>query len=153
MWTSIFLGAAISGIVGFVLSVPAILLESSRRVKNLPVLIDVKFLWKVKLTEGEVFVVSLLFHLIISTLVGGCYVWFAEHGWLFITHNAYSLLSVILFTIGTWLVTGFLLYPLIGMGFFGRREGKHLWIEMLLTHLLIGLGFWIGVAAYRPFFF
>lgn len=152
--TEIFLGAAISGIMGFLLVLPAIILETRRRRgDNLPMMLDVRFLWNWKLNDREIFAVSLLLHLIVATLVGGFYVLFANNGWLFITHTPFAFHSVMIFTIGTWLVTGLLVYPLLGMGWFAHREGKHMWFEMLITHLLIGFGFWIGLQYYHPFFF
>ena len=149
----IFLGAAVSGIIGFILALPAIIIETSRRAKDMPLILDVRFLWNFKLTNGEVFGISLLLHLIVATLVGGFYTWFAGNGWLFITHAPFALHSVIIFTIGTWLVTGFILYPLLGMGFFAHRQGKQMWFEMLVTHLLIGFGFWLAISYYQPIFF
>ncbi len=151
--TEIALGAAISGIIGFLLALPSIVLEPSRRLKQLPMLLNVRILWNWKLNDREVFSVSLLFHLIISTLVGGFYVWFANNGWLVITHAPFTFRSVVIFTVATWIVTGLLVYPLLGMGWFAKREGKHMWFETLVTHLLIGVGFWLGVQYYHPFFF
>lgn len=151
--TEIFLGSAISGIIGFLIALPSIILEPRRRNKDMPMLLEIKFLWSWKLNDREVFAVSLLFHLIISTLVGGLYVLFANNDWLFIAHAPFTFYSVMIFTVATWIVTGLLIYPLLGMGFFAHREGRHMWFEMLITHLLIGAGFWLGLQYYHPFFF
>lgn len=149
----ILLGAAIGAMTGFLLSLPAIILESMRRVKNLPVLIDVNQMWGRKFTPGEVFVISLLLHLIIATLAGLIYVIFARNGWLFITNAPYELHSVLIYSLFAWAVAGLIIYPALGMGWFARREGEHVWFEMLVTHLLLGLFFWLGVSYYQPFFF
>lgn len=149
----IFLGAAIGALIGFVIAIPAIMLESMRRVRDLPILIDVKFLFGRKLTDGEVFVVSLLLHLVISTLAGGIYALFAESGWLFITNDPYALPSLLIFFAFAWIVVGSLIFPLLGLGFFGRREGKHVWLEMLIMHELLAFGYWLAVSYYQPIFF
>lgn len=149
----IFLGAAISGIVGFILALPAIIFEARPGNKDMPVIVDVKLILGRTLKPREVFVISLLLHLVIATLVGGFYVLFANNGWLFITHAHFAWYSVMIFAVATWIVAGIIIYPLLGMGFFAHRQGKHLWFEMLVTHLLIGIGFWLGVSYYHPFFF
>lgn len=149
----IFLGAAIGGMVGFVLALPAIISESMRRVKNLPVLVDIKEILGRKLTHEELFVTSLLLHLVISTLAGGIYVLFAEQGWLFITHASYALHSILIFSLFAWAVTGGMIFPALKLGFFGRREGPHVWFELLVLHQLIGFGLWVGFSFYAPFFF
>lgn len=149
----VLLGAAISGIVGFVIALPAIVREARSKQEDLPILVDVKLIWNYVLKPREVFVISLLLHLLVATLVGGFYVWFAGNGWLFITHAPFALHSVMIFTVATWIVAGLILYPLLGMGFFAHRQGRHMWFEMLVTHFLIGLGFWLGVQYYQPMFF
>lgn len=149
----IFLGAAIGGIVGFVLAIPAIVMESMRRVKNLPFLIDIKEIFGRKLSHEELFAVSLLLHLVIATLLGGVYTLFAEQGWLFITHAPYALYSILIFSALAWVVTGGLIFPALHLGFFGRHEGPHAWFELLILQLLIGLGLWLGFSYYQPFFF
>ncbi len=153
MMENLLLGSAIGAIAGVVLAIPGVILESARRTKNLPLIIDVKEVWGKKLTDNEVFLVSLLIHLIFSTLAGTIYVLFAESGWLFITNAPYALHSIEIFAVFAWAVTGALLYPLLGFGFFGRREGHHIWFEMLVTQLLLGLLFWLAIRYYQPFFF
>ncbi|MEK7665807.1 MAG: hypothetical protein AAB337_02935 [Patescibacteria group bacterium] len=149
----IFLGAAIGGLVGFLLAVPAMVAESSRRVKNLPVLIDIKEIFGKKLTHEELFAISLLFHLVIATLVGGIYTLFAEQGWLFFTNAPYALHSILIFSVFAWVFNGALICPAMRLGFFGRHEGPHIWFELIVLHQLIGLGLWIGFSYYQSFFF
>ena len=149
----IFLGAAIGGVVGFVLALPAIIFESMRRQKNLPVLVDVKEIFGKRLTHEELFVVSLFLHLILATLAGGIYTMFAEQGWLFITNAPYALHSILIFTVFAWVVTGGLIFPALHLGFFGRHEGKHVWFELLILQMLTAVGLWLGFSYYQPFFF
>lgn len=148
----LWLGAAIGGITGFLLAVPAIIMETMRRVNNLPLILDVKTVWGKKLTDAEIFVISLLLHLLVATGLGALYVYAAQHHWLF-TNKPYQLGSVMLFAVVGWAVSGAIIYPVIGVGFFGRHEGKQIWFEMLITHLLLGFLFWLAVSYYRPFFF
>lgn len=150
---TVLLGAAIGGIVGFILALPAILAESMRRQKNLPILVDVKEIFGKTLRHEELFVVSLLLHLVLATLAGGIYTLFAERGWLFITGAPYALHSILIFSVFAWLITGGLIFPALHLGFFGRHEGKHTWFELFVAQLLIAFGLWIGFSYYQPFFF
>ncbi len=136
----IILGCAIGGIVGFLLALPAIVSESMRRVKNLPLLIDVKEIFGKKLTHEELFAVSLLLHLILSTLMGGIYTLFAPR-------------SLLIFSLFAWVAIGALIFPALHLGFFGRHEGPHVWFELLVLQLLTAFGLWIGFSYYQPFFF
>lgn len=154
MTNEVILGAAIGGLVGFVLALPAIIVEFTRRVKNLPLLVDIKTIFGRRLRPEEVFAVSLLLHLVLATLVGGIYVIFAEQGWLFITHNPYALTSLLIFSVLAWCLIGLIIFPIFGLGLFGRRLGqKNVWAEMMLTYLLIAVGLWFGFSWFQPFFF
>ena len=98
----IFLGAALGTMIGLLLAFPAIILETSRRVKNLPLLIDV-YIWRgKKLTDSEVFAVGLLLHLITAGLYGFLYVFLAERDLFLFPHNPYSLVSMIAFALVLW---------------------------------------------------
>lgn len=149
-----FLGTAIGGLVAFVCSVPAIAVELRlrRNAANAPI-VGVKTLWGRKLEKHEVFLVALLLHVVIGSLFGLAYVLFVKRGWLVFTNDPYSLLSLVIFAVGSWIVAGVLLFPALGLGLFGRREGSHVWMEMLVSHLIIGAGMWGAVQYYQPFFF
>src|SRR3989339_276223 len=134
----ILLGTALGVLIGFVLAVPSIILETSRRVKNLPLLIDVPLWGDRTLSEREVFSAGLLLHFVITALYGGLYVVFAEQGWLFVTNAPYTIQSLLVFAFLSWLVLNAILLPLIGLGFFGREHGKTIWFETLLSLLLEG---------------
>ncbi len=150
---TIILGMALGGLVAFVLAIPAIILEASRRLKNTPLLIDVH-LWRgKKLSDGEAFSFGLLLHLIIGTLYGLCYTIFAGQGWLFITNAPYTLQSMLIFAVCSWLVLGAILLPLIGLGFFGRKEGQMVWLETLTSLIFEGAILWLLIQYYQPFYF
>jgi hypothetical protein len=148
----IFLSAALSVLVGFILILPAFFFSGGERA-DLPVLVDVRVLGGRPLSRREVFLTSLLLHLLISALAGGIYALLAEEGVLFFTQDPYTLYSILVYSCLAWVVAGSCVYPALGMGWFARREGRRVWLEMLVTHLLLGAGFAWAVSWYRPFFF
>lgn len=152
---NILLGAALSGLVGFVLAIPAIVAEwtEKRGQHSLPVLVDVKKNWWPGLTHRELFFVGLFVHVVLSTLFGLIYVVFVEQGWLFITNDPYSILSLVIYAVGAWLVTGFLIFPVIGFGFFGRKEEGSVWAEILATYFVLGIILWLLVQWFQPAYF
>lgn len=148
-----FLAAALGVLIAFVIAIPAILLEIDHRVKNAPLLIDVRIWRGLKLSRQEAFAFGLLLHLVIGGLYGLCYAIFARQGWLVLTNAPYTLQSMLIFAVGSWLVLGNLLLPLIGLGWFGRREGNTVWAETLMSLLLEGVVLWEVIKWYQPFFF
>ena len=148
------LGTAIGGLVAFAFSVPAIAFEtiSRFRVPN-ALYFDVKTMWGKKLEKHEVFLVALLIHLVIGALFGLAYVTFVKNGWLVFTHSPYSIVSLLIFAVGSWVVAGTTVFPAIGLGLFGRKEGKHVWMEMLVSHVILGAGMWLAVKWFQPVWF
>lgn len=150
------LGGSLGGLVAFVLAVPAILLEIEEkgRVKEVPLLIDVKTIFGLKIRhKHEVFFIGLLLHLIVGFLFGFIYVLFVEKGWLFVTHAPYTLLSLFVYALISWIVAGLVVYPLLGFGWFGLKEGRHVWLETIASHLILGLSLWVLVQYFQPQFF
>lgn len=151
----IFLGGAIGGLMAFVLSLPAVAFElfEHGRVRNVPLLVDVKTLGGKKLSPLGVFFAGLLLHLVIGFLFGAIYPIFVQKGWLVITHAPYTFLSLLVYAIGAWIIVGALIFPVLQFGWFGRRQGKRVWLEMLVSMLLIGMGMWLCVRYYQPMYF
>ena len=149
------LGGALGGLVAFVFSIPAIVLELTERgrVKNLPLVIDIKTIFGQRLHKDEVFWVAILFYVVIGFLFGVVYILFVLQDWLFVTNDPYSFLSLIVYALLSWVVAGVILYPVLGMGFFGRKEGRMVWLEMFVSHLILGSSLWLLVQYYQPFFF
>jgi len=149
------LGTAIGCLTALVFAVPAIALEAVERwkVPNVPLLVDVKSVWGRKLDKHEAFLVALLLHLVIGSLFGLIYVLFVKKGWLFVTHSPYTFLSLLVFAVLSWVVSGLVVFPALQMGLFGRRAGKRVWMEMLASHLVIVLGMWLAVQYYQPVWF
>lgn len=149
------LGAALGGLVAFGYSIPAIALELIERGKVLmvPPVITVKTIFGHPLKKQEIFWVGLLLHLVIGMLFGAVYVLFVEEGWLFVTHRPYTFLSFIVYGFLSWIFAGLVLYPLLQMGFFGRREGSFIWLETLVSHMLLGATMAGLVYWFQPFYF
>ena len=141
--------------MAFAFSLPAILAElvERGRVGNLPLIVDIKTIFGRKLHKDEVFWVAILFHTIIGALFGLIYVLFVKQHWLVFTNDPYSILSLVIYAGCSWIVAGVVVYPALGLGWFGRKEGKRVWMEMLATHFVLGLGLWLLVQYYQPFFF
>ena len=149
----ILLGTALGVLIGFLLAMPAVILETSRRVKNLPLLVDVKLWGEHKMREGEIFAAALLFHFVVAALYGGLYVVFVQQGWLFITNAPYTIQSMLVFAFCCWLILNAIILPLIGLGFFGKGHGKTIWFETLISLLLEGAILWMIIQYYQPVFF
>jgi hypothetical protein len=149
------LGAAVGCLAALAFAVPAVVLEITERwrVANAPLVVDFKSLWGRPLDRHESFLVALLVHLVIGSLFGLVYVLFVRKGWLFVTHSPYSFLSLAVYAVGSWAVSGLLVFPALGMGLFGRRAGNRVWIELLASHFVIGVGVWLAVRYYQPVWF
>ncbi len=151
----LFLGGAIGGLVAFVFAIPAIVLEEVEHghVRNLPLLVDIKSFAGMKLSPLGTFLSGLLLHVVIGFLFGFIYPIFVVKGWLVFTHAPYTFLSLLIYAVGAWIVVGTIVFPALQLGFFGRRQGKRVWMEILASMLLIGVGMWLVVKYYQPFYF
>ncbi|MFH1632076.1 MAG: hypothetical protein ABIA47_03645 [bacterium] len=149
----IFIGTALGVLIAFLLSVPAIILDTARRVQNLPLLIDVHAWRGRKLTPGEIFALGLLLQLIIGGLYGLFYTLFASRDWLFITNAPYTIHSMLIFAVCSWVALGVVGLPIIGLGLFGCKEGNTVWAETLVSLLFVGGILWMFIQFYQPFYF
>lgn len=155
IWSDIVLGGALGGLLGALMAAPAVLLEWRAHApeENLPLLVDIQPSWGKSLTHRELFLIALFVHLILAALFGAIYPIFVEQGWLFVTHAPYTIASLLVYAVGAWIVVGAIIFPTIRFGWFGRREGGTVWAEILATQLLLGLGIWLFVQWFRPWFF
>jgi len=149
------LGGALGAIVAFVFSVPAIVLEYTMdgKAKETPLVIDVKTIFGHKLKQTEVFLVGLLIYIVVGFLFGFIYIVFVEQGWLFATQSPYTFQSLFVYAILSWVVVNTIIYPLLGMGVFAKKEGSKVWLETLVSHLILGCAIWLLVQYYQPFYF
>lgn len=152
---SLLLAGSISTILAMIIALPAVILEirSRGKVDELPVLVDVKTILGVKLKGMEVFWMGLLIHLVIGFLFGALYSWLMQTIDVRPWTQAYSALSLLIYTGLLWLVIGGGVFPLLKMGLFGRREGKWVWLELLIGMLLMALGFWLIIQWFWPAWF
>lgn len=149
------LGASLGGLIAFVVALPAIFIElADRKHKiNLPLLVDVKEIWGHKITQPVLFWLALLNHLIMGVVFGLLYPVFVIKEWLYITGEPYTMLSILVYALHFWVVVMLVVFPVLGFGWFGKREGRLVWLEVLLTLLIIGVIMQLLIDWYRPFFF
>ena len=149
------LGGSLGGLIAFVFSVPAMVFEYLEKESDVapPLVVQVKTIFGFTLKKSEVFLTGLLFHICTGFLFGLVYILFVEQDWLFVTHRPFSFVSFIVYAFLSWLATGLVIYPALRMGIFGLKEGKHVWIETLVTHLLLGLCMWLLVKYFQPIYF
>lgn len=133
----------LSAVVGVIIAIPSVISEFTRRGKNLPILMDVRACWGKTCSAEEVFVFSLFTHLILAIAFGGLYMFLALVGWQF---HDFELLSILEYALYFWFFVGVIILPAVRLGFFGRREGRVVWLELLISYALQGFGFW---AAFR----
>ena len=149
------LGISLGGLISFAYSIPAIVLELIERGRSVmtPPVITVKTIFGLQIKKREAFWVGLLLHLIIGMLFGIVYVLFVERGWLFVTGRPYTFLSFTVYGFLSWIFVGFILYPILQMGSFGKREGNYIWLETLVSHMLIAVTMAAIVHWFQPFYF
>ena len=126
-------------VIALVLATPAVVAETSRHARELPLLMDVKTFWGAKLTPHQGVVWSVATHLMTSALFGASIPFLVSLG---IITPLYLLGEIMLFSLAFYLITSLAVFPLVGFGFFGHKEGSFVWLELLLTNLLYGFLFW-----------
>lgn len=150
---SVLLGAVLGALASFVLAVPAILLEASRRLSNAPLLLDVHIWRGRKISDGEAFALGLLIHIGIGFVYGLTYAIFARFNLPIGSFGPYSLISMTVFAVALWMVLMMVVCPLVGFGFLGRKEGKTVWLEILMSLLAEAALLWLLTTFYWPSYF
>lgn len=135
---------------GIITAIPGFFSElGNKGPKNIPLLVDVKTFWGHRLTRGEVFWFGLFIHLLMAALFGALYELIAVKSLV----KPYELDNLLLYSSLFYLFVGGVIFPLVGAGLFGRKEGKTVWYELLIVHHLFGLFVWLQVflfPALRP---
>lgn len=151
----IILGASIGGLAAFAVSAPAIAFEIIRRgkVKDLPLVVDVKNIFSFHLSRLATFAVGVFLHILMGVVFGGIYPIIADHDWFAFVGPAYNLGTLSVYTVLVWLLFCVVLFPIFGFGWFGKREGKMVWLEVLVSLFLIALIFCLAVPFFQPSFF
>lgn len=80
---------------------------------------------------------GILFWLIVSVGLAVNYWWLVERGYL----TYYDFGSALLYGWGLWLLTVMIVFPLVKLGFAGRRLGPWVWLESLSGWLLFSVIF------------
>jgi hypothetical protein len=73
--------------------------------------------------------------------------------WWNFVGQPYEIFSLVIYSLVVWLVFSLIIFPLFGLGFFGRREGKMVWLEALVSFLLIAILFNLVAPWFKPVFF
>lgn len=151
------LAGALDGLIAFVLAIPAIILEIAERgkVDLLPyvAISERRGSFAKSLSRYEVFLVALIIHVVIGFAFGFVYVGFVRHGWLLLAGTPFSFLSLIVYAVLAFIAAGLILFPALGLGLFGRKESKYVWMELLVSMLINGIGLWLIVQWFWPWFF
>lgn len=153
--SDIILGASLGGLAALIVSVPAIAIEIIKhgKVANLPLVIDVKSLFEWRLSQLASFALGVLLHILMGMFFGAFYPFFADNGWLNFIDHSYSPFSLLFYSLIVWLVFVLILFPLVGLGWFGQKEGKMVWLEVLVALFLIAVLFELAVPWFQPVYF
>ena len=136
--SAIFLSLA----AGVITAIPGALSEFQKKAPhNIPLLVDVKTFWGQRLTRGEVFWFGLFVHLLMAALFGALYELIVVKSSI----HPFGLLSLIVYASFFYLLVGGAIFPVVGAGLFGRREGKTVWYELLIVHHLWAIIVWLAV--------
>ncbi len=139
--TAIFL----SLVAGVVTAIPGALSEFQKRSpRNIPLLIDVKSFWGKRLTRGEIFWFGLFVHLLMAALFGALYELIVVKSSI----HPYGFLNLLAYASLFYVLVGGAIFPVVGAGLFGRREGKTVWYELLIVHYLFAAIVWLMVYLY-----
>ena len=119
----------------------------SVRGKHLPD-IDAHYLFGRKYSAREAHILGIFIQLAFSTVFGGIYVLFVNYNILF---QNFDYLYIVLFGVLVWFLKGLIITPLLGIGFFGAKEGKYVWFEMFITHQIYALAFYVSITLLMKF--
>lgn len=153
--SDIILGASIGGLAAFIVSAPAIITEIVRhgKVKNLPLVVDVKSFFDFRLSQLAAFAFGVLLHILMGVVFGAVYPAIADKGWFDFVGSPYGVLTLLVYSLAVWLVFTFVLFPVFGFGWLGMKEGKMVWLEVLISLLLIAFLFWLALPLFQPVYF
>lgn len=107
--------------------------------------IDSHYLLNRRFSHQETHLFGIFLQLALSSLFGALYVLSVNHRIFF---HDYHYISILFFGVLVWLAKGLIITPLLGIGFFGRKEGRYVWFEMFLLHQIYALFFWLAIKLY-----
>lgn len=126
-------------VIGLVLSAPAVVSELIRHGRNLPLLMDVRTFWGRKLDPHHVLLWSVVTHLANSAIFGAAAPLLVRAG---VFSPLYLLPEILIYGAAFYLIASVIVFPILGFGFFGHKEGEWVWLELLLAHLLYAVLYW-----------
>ena len=130
---------------GVITAIPGFLSElGPAGPKDIPLLVDIKTFWGRSLSRGEVFWFGLFIHLLMAALFGALYELIVVKSFV----QPYHLDNLMIYAVFFWLFVGGVIFPIVGLGLFGKKEGKWVWFELLVVHHLFGLFMWLLVALF-----
>ncbi len=138
--------------LALLLSIPAIVWEVRRhRHSDHPLLVDIDTFGGRKLSDRESFALGLLFQLVLGLFFGLLYP-LNPSLWSF-AGEPYTLPSIATYAAVLYLIATVIAMPWMGMGAFGWREDRWIWLETLFTMALMMVGFFFIVQWFQPSWF
>lgn len=135
-------GIVAGGIAGIIMAILIHLaMLVSVRGKHLPD-IDAHYLFGRKYSAREAHLLGILIQLALSAVFGGVYVMLVDYAIVF---KNFDYIDIALFGVLVWFLKGLIVTPLLGIGFFGAKEGKYVWFEMFITHQIYALAFYVSI--------
>jgi len=132
----------LSLVAGLVTAVPGFLSELNKKAPaDIPLFIDVKTFWGRKLNRSEIFWFGLFIHLLMAALFGALYELIVVKSFV----HPYELDNLAVYATFFWLFVGGVIFPVVGLGLFGKKEGEWVWFELLVVHHLFSLFVWLQV--------
>lgn len=107
--------------------------------------IDSHYFLNRRFSHRETHLLGILIQLVLSSIFGALYVFLVDRGVIF---HDFHYISILFFGVLVWFGKGLLVTPLLGIGFFGIKEGKMVWLEMFLIHQVYALMFWLAIHLY-----
>ena len=138
-------------LLALLLSIPALIHELKRRRSDHPLLIDIEVFGGRKLTGRESFALGMLFHLVMGLGFGVLYPLNPEV-WNF-AGPAYGIQSLAAYGIALFLFANVIVFPFMGLGFFGKQEDRWIWLETLITMIVLVVAFFFVVQWFQPSWF
>jgi len=132
----------LSLLAGIITAIPGFLSElGKKKPDNIPLLVDVKSFWGKKLSNGEVFWLGFAIHLLMAALFGALYELIAVKSFV----RPYHIDNLMVYASFFWLFVGGVIFPIVGLGLFGKKEGKWVWLELLVVHHLFAIFVWLEI--------
>ena len=125
---------------GVITALPGFFSELGKKgPKNIPLLVDVKTFWGRRLSRWEVFWFGLFIHLLMAALFGAMYELIVVKSLV----DPYHWGNLAVYATFFWLFVGGVIFPIVGLGLFGKKEGKWVWFELLVVHHLFAFFIWL----------